>query len=293
MRSVPVAAPRYGPSCRRPIGLGTAAAILLLGGCGAEPAADTRPLVAVSVPPQAFVVERLAGDRVRIHVMVPPGANPTAYEPTLRAVRALEEARLYVAVGHPAFPFEAAWLDPLLASRPDLALIETAADDDPDDADPHVWVTPDHVDALAVRLAAALEPLLADGRDAVQQRLAALRDEIAAVDATLREEIGAAKGRRFMVLHPAWGHLAAAYGLEQIAIEHEHKAPDPRVVAELIERGRREGTPVVFVQPQFDRTAAALVAGESGARVVVLDPLARDWADNMRRVAGALAAGLY
>jgi zinc transport system substrate-binding protein len=277
------------------IGLGATAALFAgLAGCGDREAADPRPLVAVSVAPQAFVVDRLAETRVRVEIMVPPGASPVTYEPTIRQLRALAEARLYVAVGHPAFPFESAWLEPLLSSRPELPVIETAAPEDATaDEDPHVWVTPAEIDDLAERLAPALAEMLPDARAGIAANLAALRADIARVDARLRERLAHARGRRFLVLHPAWGHLAEAYGLEQVAIERGHKSPDAHAVAELIETTRAAGARVVFVQPQFDTTAARLIAQEIGARVVPLDPLARDWQTNMLHVADALAEGLY
>jgi zinc transport system substrate-binding protein len=45
----------------------------------------------------------------------------------------------------------------------------------------------------------------------------------------------------------------------------------------------------VFVQPQVSRKEAELIAAQLGARIVVLDPLERDWLSNLRRVADALA----
>jgi len=42
------------------------------------------------------------------------------------------------------------------------------------------------------------------------------------------------------------------------------------------------------VTPQTNPAGAQVVAGEIGARVVTLDPLARDWASNMRAVAAAI-----
>jgi len=50
---------------------------------------------------------------------------------------------------------------------------------------------------------------------------------------------------------------------------------------------------VIFVQPQFDPAGAETVAREIGARVEALDPLAYDWAGNLRHVAQALAEGLF
>ena len=75
------------------------------------------PQVVVSVPPQAWFVERLAGDAVEIAVLLPPGASPAHYEPSMRELQALARARLYVRVGHPGFPLEGAWLDALLPRR--------------------------------------------------------------------------------------------------------------------------------------------------------------------------------
>jgi zinc transport system substrate-binding protein len=55
----------------------------------------------------------------------------------------------------------------------------------------------------------------------------------------------------------------------------------------LIERARAENVHVIFVQPQFPSASAELVATEIGGEVVPIDPLARDWLANMRRVATA------
>jgi zinc transport system substrate-binding protein len=97
---------------------------------------------------------------------------------------------------------------------------------------------------------------------------------------------------RFMVFHPAWGYFAAAYGLKQVPVEIEGKKPKPAQLKELIEHARQNGITVVFVQPQFSTQSAALVAREIGGRVAIADPLAEDWAANLRRVAEKFEAAL-
>jgi zinc transport system substrate-binding protein len=94
------------------------------------------------------------------------------------------------------------------------------------------------------------------------------------------------------VFHPAWGYLAAGLGLEQVAVEQEGKEPSPAELAALVDRARADRVRVVFVQPQGSPDAALVFAREVGARVEVIDPLARDWPDNLRRVAEALAGAL-
>jgi zinc transport system substrate-binding protein len=255
-----------------------------------EPAA--RPVVAVSVLPQKYVLDRLAGERVEVEVMIPPGASPATYEPTLAQMKRLGEASLYVKVGHPSFAFEAAWLDKLLADTPGLPVVDGSAGVERRDGDPHVWVAPRHVEEMAIQSGAALAKILPQLQGELQANLAAFRTEIDALDQEIRSLLAGKTGRKFLVFHPAWGYFAEAYGLEQVAIEHEGKDPDARELGKLIEQAREEKVGVVFVQPQFDPASAELLASEIGARVEPLDPLAYDWPANLRRAARAIAGAL-
>jgi len=250
------------------------------------------PIVIVSVPPQAQFVKRLAGDRVQVEVMIAPGANPTTYEPTMRQMRAMEQAFLYVKIGHPAFPFERAWLDQLLAEREHITVVDCAQGLDRIEGDPHIWLSPKHVHVMVETIADALQQALPEHAEAIASNLASFHAEIDALDEEIRAMLAPHEGKRFVVFHPAWGYFANQYGLEQIAIEHEHKHPAADHVAEVIALARRENIKVVFVQPQFSQASAETVAEQIDGRVVTIDPLARNWLTNMRDVARALRDGL-
>jgi len=267
-----------------------ALALPLGAGCRAAKDAPARPVVAVSVIAQRWLVERLAGDQVEVVVMIPPGARPDGYEPELAQLRALARASLYLKVGHPHFAFEEAWTDRLLAERPDLLVVDSAQGAPALEHDPHLWVSPRRMAAVVGPLADALARVAPDGAARIREREPALRAEIAETDAKLREILAPARGRSFVVLHPAWGQLAEDYGLIQISIQHENKEPDAHHLAGLVARARALGVGVVFTQPQFDDNAARVVADAIGARVEHLDPLAPDWADNLEHVARRIAA---
>lgn len=273
--------------------LAAAAALALLAltaGCSGAREAAPRPTIVVSVPPQAWLVERLVGDAAEIVVMIPPGASPATFEPELGQLRALSRASLYVKVGHPHFPFEATWIDRLLADHPELRVIDLSLGEGSGDHDPHLWLSPARVAAMIEPLAEALKTAVPDAAGELPARSDALQRDVAATDAALRSVLASARGKSFLSVHAAWGHLAADYGLIQIAVEQDNKAPDPHRLTELIDRARALGIPVVFAQPQFDPASAELIAAELGARVEWIDPLARDWADNLVRVAKQLAA---
>jgi zinc transport system substrate-binding protein len=100
------------------------------------------------------------------------------------------------------------------------------------------------------------------------------------------------KGKTFMVFHPSFGYFADAYGLRQEPIELEGKNPTGRQLAEIIRRAREERIRVIFVQPQFSRKSAEVVARSVGAVVMPIDPLARDYLANLERIAETIAKGL-
>jgi len=252
--------------------------------------------VAVSVAPQAALVEAVGGPWVQVHVAVPDGASPHVFDPTPREVATLAGARLYVATG---VEVELQLLPRLRAMVPDLMVIGPVATVDPHAGhdhtvdcshhDPHLWLDPrlasDQVGEVAVALADLLPAhadQIAERAAAEQARLAALHDDLAAILAPVR-------GRDMVVAHPAYGRLAAAYGLEQVAVEHDGREPSPRQLAQVLQRVRDRGATALFVQPQFSMSAARGLAEAAGVSLVVLDPLARDYHDNMRTMARTIA----
>ena len=78
----------------------------------------------------------------------------------------------------------------------------------------------------------------------------------------------------------------------RFAIESEGVEPTALDVATVIARAREQGVRVVFVQPQFPRRSAEIVAREIDGRVMVVDPMAPDWFENLREVSSIFAASL-
>jgi len=258
--------------------------------------------VFVSIMPQKYFVQQISMGQVDVRVMVPPGASPASYAPKPRQMAALSNAAIYFAVG---VPFEGAWLARIAAANPKMIVVHTdegieksamAAHHHHDGhhnggghhngaLDPHIWLSPPLVLSQARTILSALQKADPTHRDAYAKNHAVFASKVTALDRELRSALADRRGLRFMVFHPSWGYFARAYGLIQVPIEIEGKEPKPAQLAFLIQEAREHGIQVVFVQPQFSAKSAALVAGEIGGQVVVADPLAEDWAGNLRAVA--------
>lgn len=254
----------------------------------APPDGGDAPLVAVSLPPQAWLVERIAGERVRVEVILPPAASPETWAAAPEAMLTVGRADLYFSVGHPSLAFESRLRS--LAETGGTPTVDFGGADGA--GDPHPWLDLDAVRAAAERLSERLAQLDPDGAAAFASNVERLHREIEALDRRLGELLAERVRSVVVVQHPAWGPLLARYGIEELAVERDGKEPDPATLIALVERVRRERLPVVFVQRGLSPRSARLIAAETGARLEELDPLAREWPALLEEAAGAFAAAV-
>lgn len=276
---------------------------LFLGTCGGAFAASRVPIpVVVSILPQKYFVRQVGGDRVRISVMVPPGRSPETYEPSPRQLVALSGARLYFRIG---VPFEHVWMSRMRSVNPGMTVVDTragivlrpmpgagtrSADTALGRPDPHIWMDPRLVERQVQTIRTALIAADPSGRAVYQRNARHFTRRLETLDRRLRGILAPLSPRSIIVLHPAFGYFAAAYGLRQIPIETEGKEPGARSLDEIIRTGRHLGVRVVLVEPQYSTRAAKVVARAVGARVVRANPLAEDYPANLVAIAKAIVA---
>lgn len=161
------------------------------------------------------------------------------------------------------------------------------------DLDPHFWLSPPAMRLAAVHIMSELSELDPAHKAQYRKNFLVFAREISALDRDLALIFGNEVDRNaFMVYHPSWGYFARDYGLKQIPIEIEGKEPKPAQLAKLIEHAKEHGIQVIFVQPQFSRKSAKVLAESIGGTVMSVDPLAYDWAENMRKTATAFKKAL-
>jgi zinc transport system substrate-binding protein len=218
----------------------------------------------------------------------------------------LSKAAAYFAIG---VDFEKAWLTKIAAANPVMRVVRTDSGipkipmaahleggvsrhelsrethhHRAGAPDPHIWLSPPLVKTQAniiMNVLAAIDP---GNATRYKSHYFNFLKELDELDRELKVLFVNHKDMPFIVFHPSWGYFAKAYGLKQIPIEMEGKAPKPSQLQELIRFARERGVTVVFVQPQLSAKIAETIAREIGGQVVKVDPLALDWAENMREV---------
>lgn len=143
---------------------------------------------------------------------------------------------------------------------------------------------------MSAIMADALEETFPARRALIERHAAALQQELKTADANFGKRLAGCRGMTFYVYHPAFGYFAGDYGLVQKAVEVDGKAPSPRQLAHLVEQARRDDVSTIFVQPQFPRRSARILASRIGGRVISVNPLSRDSLAVLRQAVEALSA---
>ncbi len=273
--------------------------------------------VAVSIPPQKYFVEKIAGNNVRITVMVKPGDNPHVYEPKPRQMKSLTQARLYFAIG---INFEKTWLDRFRSVNSEMKIVHTdkgikkipvakrvgnggdghheadhfhssqvTGDSNPD---PHVWLSPPNVRTIALNIMKALIDLDPDKEGEYRSNYESFDQELGNLHEELEKMFADIGKRSFITFHPSWGYFAKTYNLNQVPVEVEGKTPKLSDLKLLTEYANKKDIRVIFIQPQFSQKSAAVIAKSINAKVVTVDPLSENWMENLKKVARAFQSAL-
>jgi len=281
-------------------------AAVLAAGCTKRSTQPVKPLVFVSILPQQYFVQKIAGDLVDVAVMVEPGASPHAYEPKPFQMTQLSHAQAYFSIG---IEFEKAWL-PRFASlaqhmhiiHTDTLITKIAGQDECNEPpgqsihnagehgglDPHIWLSPKLVQQQAQTICRGLIQIDSAHAQNYTANCTLFLKEIAAVQDTLNALLK--PGTTFMVFHPAWAYFAREFGLNQMSVEINGQEPSPRELSDILKQAQQHHISILFVQPQFSQQSAGVIAHQLKGRVVVADDLAANWSQNLISVAKAIAA---
>ncbi|MGL5014041.1 MAG: metal ABC transporter solute-binding protein, Zn/Mn family [Bacteroidales bacterium] len=277
---------------------------ILLQAC--QPTSTNKPIVAVTILPQKYFAEVIAGEIFDIFCVVPQGSSPESFDPSPSLIMQLGKSVGYLQIGQ--LGFELAWMGKIKQNNPNLEvfkldntispIIGGHACNDPnhnhdhsEGVDPHYWSSPKAARKMAVNMCDAFIQLKPEYEELFKENLETLLLEIDQTDQLFANIVSELEHRTFMIFHPSLAYIARDYNLEQIAIEDNGKEPTPSHLRELIDRARRDSVKVVFIQQEFDIKNAEIVAKESGASIIQIDPLSFNWSEEIIKIAKSIANG--
>lgn len=264
-------------------------AVLLAAGCSAGAAGPTSsgacatPEIVVTTSVLGDVVAALVGDRGRVEVLMPVGADPHSFQVSAGQAASLRRAGLVVTNG---LGLEEGMETVIEAAAAEGVVVEAAAFVEPlpfaeggdhGTLDPHLWTDPrrmaDVVTGLGEALAAADPACPERWREAA----AAYREELLRLDEEIEGMLEAipAERRKLVTNHHSLGYFADRYGFEILGAiipgGSTLAGPSPADLAALAQLLDREGVRAVFAETTRPSGLAASLAAEVGEEVAVVD----------------------
>ena len=261
----------------------------------------------MTIEPQRYFAEKIAGDKFKINCVVPAGQSPETYDPTPQQMVQVGKSQGYLRIG--SIGFEQAWMDNIRNNNPGLKVFDLSEGIDllkspeeeeehdhhhhhhPGGVDPHTWSSISGAKVIAKNTLDAFVSLDPENKEYYQANYEQLTKEIGETEKTVSGLLHSLDNKTFIIYHPALTYLANEYGLTQLCIEMDGKEPSPAQLKELVETAREHNAKVVFIQREFDQKNAELIAKETGCRLIPINPLDYDWGKEMIHIAKSLADG--
>jgi len=271
---------------------GLAALLLSLSPVRGEEAA--RPLVVTLHPLLTEMVERIAGEAVRVECLVDPSDDVHTFDPAPQDLARIQEAVLVVAMGkhlehyldrlsenlpESAKLFEAGRRVPSVKIDPKNEVFACCPAHTHGAIDPHWWHSPLAVRRAVRYLGRELEDLLPDHRDAVRERTRDMMAELERLHAWAEAELSVIpkEDRKLVTAHAAFGYFCREYDFQAIPVKGltDERNPSPQDLAETVKTLREQRVRAVF--PETKASDAILQSLRESVGVTLADPLVADY----------------
>lgn len=285
----------------------TTAAAMLLASCGGSSGGGSEDgdlHVVTAFYPLEFATQQIVKgeDSVTVETLTAPGVDAHDVELTPRQVGAISEADLVVY----SAGMQAAVDEAVVEQAPEHSLDTTGVVDlvdrsgeghadeggpDNEDAqahddhdheghdhgplDPHFWLDPVRYAAAADAIAEELAAVDPDHAETYRANAETFTAELSTLDEEFAAALADCAQDTLVTTHEAFGYLADRYGLQQIGITGI--TPDaeasPARMAEISHQVEELGVPAVYAETVVGGALAEVIAHETGAEVLVLDPI--------------------
>lgn len=259
-------------------------------------------IIAVSIQPQRYLLEKIVGERFKVVCLLSQGSNPEAYEPSMTHLMNLEKSEAYFCIGN--IGFELAILEKARTEHPELRVFDNSYSVDVirgghdvaeheghvHEVDPHIWTSVKNAEIIASNMLSAVVELDAENAEEYRANFSRLKAELDALDKEVAARLDTLQVRTFLVWHPSLSYFARDYGLRQLSMEYNGKeAPVAHLKAE-IDEARNSGARIFFYQKEFDGRQIESVNSQIGAKMVTINPMNYEWDVEIRNIANALTS---
>lgn len=261
---------------------------LLASGCGGAYVSDNRIDIVCSSFPSYDFARNIAGDKARVTLLLPPGADSHSYDPKPADIIAVQNADLFICGGGESDE----WVKRILGSVdfPEEKILKMtdcveAVEEEHDhehnhshshehEIDEHVWTSPENAAKICAEIRDVLCAADSGNNEYYTENYSVYEAQLRGLDAELRQ-IGENAVRHTLVFGDRFPfrYLTDAYGFEWEAAFPgcaEMTEPSAKTVCRLIDFVRSEDIPIVFYVEFSNHKICDTIAAETGAKPMLL-----------------------
>lgn len=250
----------------------------ILAGCSQSSQSEpkNKMTVVASVYSVYEFTKAVAGDRVNVALLLPPGVEAHDWEPAASDMKKINAAN--------AFFYNGGGMEPWVAKLSTQAgnekkpFVETGANlfvqrEGKHDMDPHIWLDPVLAQKQVVAIKDALIKIDPAGKDIYEKNAGAYLLELQKLDSDFNALAQNSKGAAFIPMHAAFGYLAERYGWNQIALMGiaPHAEPNPAQMAKIMKIVQENNVRYLFVEPNVSSKIMEEIAKETNTQLLPLD----------------------
>ncbi len=271
--------------------------VCLMLGIGMSSCVQRKQATPIKVMTTIFPLQEFAqavvGNRGDAELLLPPGAEIHAWQPRPSDLMKLSSADVFVYIGAQLEP----WADDILRSvkNPNLTVIEasggmtligheeegeehdhsTADERSHEAGDPHIWLDFANDKKIIDRIAEVLSRIDPDGEASFEENAGIFKQKLDALDGMYRKGLDQCDQKTIVLGgHAAFGYLARRYDLSQISLYglSPDSKPTPRQLIDVINIVKEKGIKAIFFEVNISSELARVIAEETGAKTLVLNP---------------------
>jgi len=258
----------------------TAAGIcfLLLSACTTQSSRDNSgegaPRVVGVNAVLADIAQNIAGERVEIEVLIPPGADPHTFQHTPQDVVKVANSQMLIANGAGLEEWLQEVIDNAGGERLVVEASQGLAENEDRPGDPHFWLDPNYAVHYAQKIRDGLIELDPDGEAVYIRNTSEFISQLEDLDGWVSDQVELiAPDQRLLVTnHESFGFFADRYGLVIVGTivpsVSTGSAPSAQQMVALVEEIKATGTGAIFLEAGSNPELAEQLAGEAGIMII-------------------------
>ena len=278
-------------------------------GCGFTPNAS-KNLISVSIVPEKYFVEQIAGNDFEVNIIIPPGVSHSNYDPSPVNMATISKSAAYFQMGN--IGFEQSLIDKIAELNPNLKIYDLSDGvhliESPEiiedvqhcdhhhhhhhhhgNYDQHIWMSARKAKIIAKNIYNAVSELKPERKSFYQNNLTAFLQKMDTIDAITQRKLSDLSVRAFVIFHPALTYYAEDYHLEQIALEVDGKEPSVAWMQEVVKKIQDKNIRIIFTQNEYSQAAAIAISETTGIELQTINPLSENWQKEFEHITNIIS----